>query len=415
MACSNDTMENTLTCALMQECLCGDLATVISLIDSRATAHYQTETGDSPLKRACRNEISASSIVNHLLGLGVDPNPDGDMGGCALTVAILCNNRSVVNLLLEARADLDTKDDHGWTPLMHASKWVNSKRGLHILRSLHPANAMKANHRGETALSICARHACPEFVGAALNFLTLIGSPVNATDKLGKTALMNAVINSREAVETLVNTANVNINAVNYIGWTALMYAVEESAGKSSDVIVKMLIDSKADVRVQDSQGWNALMIAARFSNKTSNLNTVKMLVPLSDLTQTSTEGWTPLMQACRFATTDSNVQTIECLLDAGINVNAQSVAGWTALTVAIACREGRAAVPLLLKRGANPHLRTKYGKNALDRAVATCQWKHGYDILQLLAPYKCELRESLPEDAFARSLVLTILGKTQI
>ncbi len=62
--------------------------------------------------------------VEDLLGLGVgDPRWDGMT---ALHGSILCNQNSILEYLISQGADLNSRTDYGWTPLMitrRASSW----------------------------------------------------------------------------------------------------------------------------------------------------------------------------------------------------------------------------------------------------------------------------------------------------
>ena len=76
-------------------------------------------------------------------------------------------------------------------------------------------------------------------------------------------------------------------------------------------------------------------MIACRYSNTESNLETVKLLLncPNIDTNKQSNGGWTALMIACGYSNTDSNLETVKLLLNCpNIDINKQSNGGWTAL-----------------------------------------------------------------------------------
>ena len=82
-----------------------------------------------------------------------------------------------------------------------------------------------------------------------------------------------------------------------------------------------------------------------------------------ADLEARTPDGWTPLIEAVR-----QEIPIITALLDAGANVNAATVMGYTALQRAAG--QGRAdVVRLLLSRGANPRAVDHAGKSALDFA----------------------------------------------
>ena len=74
---------------------------------------------------------------------------------------------------------------------------------------------------------------------------------------------------------------------------------------------------------------------------------------------------WTPLMMAA----SKDDIEMIELLLDKGANIDHKAnVDGWTALHQAANYLKNR-AVKLLIKRGADTHIKNNDGKTALDVA----------------------------------------------
>ncbi len=62
---------------------------------------------------------------------------------------------------------------------------------------------------------------------------------------------------------------------------------------------------------------FTALMMAARYSNTTSNVRTVKLLLGSgADVNMKNNDGSTALMLAARYSNTDSNIETVRLLLD---------------------------------------------------------------------------------------------------
>jgi ankyrin repeat protein len=156
-----------------------------------------------------------------------------------------------------------------------------------------------------------------------------------------RTALMWVIhhsntINKENIVKMLID-AKVDINLQDYYGWTALMWAARYSNTGSSENIVKMLIDANAYINVQENYGWTALMMAARNSNTDSTENTVKMLIDAgANINLQNRSGWTALMAAARNSNTDSTENTVKMLIDAGANINLQDIDKLTALKHAV-------------------------------------------------------------------------------
>jgi ankyrin repeat protein len=93
------------------------------------------------------------------------------------------------------------------------------------------------------------------------------GANINAVDEeyLGYTGLMYAIENKdKELVKYLLeNGADVNYQE-EYWGYTPLMLACREGITE----IVKILIEKGADVNIKDKEGWTALTYALKNKNE---------------------------------------------------------------------------------------------------------------------------------------------------
>ena len=85
---------------------------------------------------------------------------------------------------------------------------------------------------------------------------------INTYDKLGDTILTNAIKHKdMELIRVLIN-AGAKVNKQGIWTYTGLMYTVE-NGGEHAVAIMCALIEAKADVNMQDSEGKTALMKAA--------------------------------------------------------------------------------------------------------------------------------------------------------
>jgi uncharacterized protein len=148
------------------------------------------------------------------------------------------------------------------------------------------------------------------------------GFDPNAPDPQGQVALYLALRDgSPQVAEVLFASPRLNVDATNAVGETPLMMAA-----------------------LRGELGW------------------VRRLVERG--AQVNREGWTPL----HYAASGPEVSVVAFLLDRGAQIDAQAPNGSTALMMA--ARYGALdAVPLLLKRGANPKLRNDAGLSAADFA----------------------------------------------
>lgn len=108
----------------------------------------------------------------------------------------------------------------------------------------------------QTALMKAAGSASPSIVSA----LIASGADVNAMDKYGDTALMNASYNG-DSVDELAYTHEINLNDER--GDTPSILA----AHKRDAQIVKTLIAAGADVNAKDGKGYTALMLSTDCDN----------------------------------------------------------------------------------------------------------------------------------------------------
>jgi len=153
---------------------------------------------------------------------------------------------------------------------------------------------------------------------------------------------------------------------------------------KSSEKIVKMLLEAGADPNKQTECGWTALIFAARYSSPergTSSEKTVKMLLAsgADPNKQDTVGGCTALMHAARNSSPErgeSSERTVQMLLKAGVDPNKQNRDGWTALMLAVVYsspkigKSSDRTVKILLKYKANPNKQNRFGWTALMLAT---------------------------------------------
>ena len=85
-----------------------------------------------------------------------------------------------------------------------------------------------------------------------------------------------------------------DINAVNSIGWTALMIASRNSNIWSSNDIVELLLNNGADPNFKNENGWTALMSVSGYSREESSEKTVEILLEKgADHNIKYKKGWT--------------------------------------------------------------------------------------------------------------------------
>jgi len=169
------------------------------------------------VKAAAADDLIA---VNHILTENPNANiRDEATGSNALECAVRNGNREIIQTLLWAKADVNSRDSNGQTPLM-----------------------------------MMTEQSTTDLVWDLLN----AGAKVNLHDNDGETALMTAAtVNNTEVLKTLVD-AGAKVNVTTNDGVTALMLAANEGHVNN----VRLLILAGADINTRDKSGKTALQYA---------------------------------------------------------------------------------------------------------------------------------------------------------
>lgn len=244
------------------------------LISKGANIKDKNKAGNHALILAVSNARVTPEMIKYYTSKGISINAANNNGETALTYAIRRGNQmpnfSLINLLAENGANINTKDKEGKTILMYAAateprtspiaEWKqtgpNSVDAL-IKKGL-PVNA--TDNTGKTALMYAAE------ANNCANVLALIkaGAIVNQEDKNGKSAIFYAAGNN--TTDVLVNRG-ANINAQDNNGKTALMYAKDYKSAET-------LIANQANYKIKDKQGKTA----ANYAKENAKLNIFNLL-----------------------------------------------------------------------------------------------------------------------------------------
>ena len=154
------------------------------------------------------------------------PNTDLGQGVTSLHYAA-GNGTDVITVLIDNGAEVDARDDRGFTPLRYAAGSSDDPRVLRTLINAG-ANVNVQNLNGSTPLSMAAQfNKNPEIVRVLIN----AGAKLNTRDGSGNSPLMNSVGygGSGPEVLTLLINAGAEVNARNNKGRTALDIAMSMS------------------------------------------------------------------------------------------------------------------------------------------------------------------------------------------
>ncbi|MHC4132803.1 MAG: ankyrin repeat domain-containing protein [Planctomycetota bacterium] len=169
----------------------------------------------------CRQEVIAVMLEN-----GADINARTTKGLAPLHLAMRIlykqKSRKFIEFLIENGADINIQDDYGWTPL-HEAIVRGNQLGVETLIS-KGADTKAQNFKGDNALHIAIQCA------------------------------------SRDIIELLLQTQEVQIDAKNNEGWSPLHFAAWTGRGD----VVEILIKNGAEVNIKNNFNHTPLRTANR-------------------------------------------------------------------------------------------------------------------------------------------------------
>jgi ankyrin repeat protein len=215
------------------------------------------------------------------------------------------------------------------------------------------------NQRGHSALM---RAACNGY-SVVVSLLLKEGANTDLLTDDGDSALMMASSKGDNDVVSLLLGAGANIDPQNKMGESSLMIATKN--GKTE--IVSKLVKARAALDLKTNGGDSAVIFATAYCY----LPVLKELVRAgADLNLCNQEGLTALMISSRSGTTDL---TETLLTGKGISLDVQTDNGWSALFFAVD-KGDVAPAELLLRAGADPHLKDTVWNYSIIRTLTFCK-----------------------------------------
>lgn len=360
---------------LVWACEIGDLDAVKILIQHRAnvdlfdnTAHWRVGVDESPLTIAI--EYHHAEVIQYLLSQGANVNLRGpETGDTPIFAALRQNDRDTLNLLLQAHADINARDNKGYTVLMLAS----TNNDLDMVEFLKARGAKFDSPQEELLFSashgdvadiqrILASSSAAGNGGAKLNL-------VNASSKDGFTPLMAAASQGQTLAVKALIAAGADLDDLDSSHDTALLLSFR--GGHKSTILA--LLDAGADPKILSAGGSTTLFQETLYMDDPDIVRRLIAAGVSASSVGVERNGSTNLNTPLMTAASRGAIHTVQVLLDAHVDVNARRFEGATALMDAASSGQME-IVTMLLRAGADPSIKDRNGKTAVDYASETSQ-----------------------------------------
>ncbi|CAK9028306.1 unnamed protein product [Durusdinium trenchii] len=296
------------------------------------------------------NAVSSCSpsSVEDVLTRGQEPNVMDMYGAPAICIAGATGCLEVVQLLLEAGADLEaTSLCEGTCPLFLAASNGNLEVVQCLVRA--KANLNQQDHSLETPIYAAASNGYEEVV----SFLAEAAADPNQADILKSTPLLVAADHGFYDVVKCLLSCKADPRIATCDGETPLYVASVEGHYE----VVRALLEAGADQEISGSERSHNLLTAAQ----QNHIEVLQCLLQFGNAEETKKSAETLLIRAA----VRGWQRWLPCLFDAGINPDATADMGFTAL--GIASQFGQTAVAKsLLQARADHNKRMEDGSTPL-------------------------------------------------
>ena len=314
--------------------------------------HFENKVESQNLWQAAANNDRVA--VEHLLDKGAAARVKNAEGKTPFDVAANAGHAALAAILLRAVAGVNGLDEKGWTPI----HWAIVADAWDLVKAFIEEGADIFSDRWQSAFYIAKKmESQVQLIEAVIAV-----KGVDTTFENNRTALTYAVREGYTEVVKFLVDSGADINIQNEDGWTALMLAADGGRTEA----VEFLVENGADINIQQGRNGNtALIQAARWRHA----EVVKFLVENgADINVQNNSGFTALMEAADGGRTEA----VESLVENGADINVQNEDGWTALM--LAADGGRTeAVESLVENGADINIQNEDGWTALMLAATWC------------------------------------------
>jgi ankyrin repeat protein len=275
---------------------------------------------------SCAASKGHTSVVQLLLENNASVESINDRGQCPLAVAASKGHESITRLLLEHNACVESTDDNGMTALSHAAGSGHESTARLLLDNSADIEARDCFHR--TPLSIAARFGHTAVIqlllqrGAAID--SIIDSLISESDRYG-TSVMTAARYGFESVMSLLLAHNADIELRDGSHDTPSLHGVTGVYER----LVRFLFDNGAALIKEEEHDRNALCRAAHAGHE----GLVRVLLEHhAVIDSTDVRGRTSLS----YATKKAHESVVRVLLEPNPAIDIADSSGETPLSHAI-------------------------------------------------------------------------------
>ncbi len=374
---------------LLTAILDGDHNRLERLLRSRANPNERLPDGSLPLAWAVeRQDLRAVELLLKHRAWAQDPDPAGNEFR-PLVVACLHPSEPVLNALLDAGADVNTRGPEGIPALSLCAARAPSPVVGRLIRA--GATVTAADDNGQTALMWAAAHARHD----SFKLLLDQGADINRLSKGGFSALMFAAKSGNADIARLALASGADSGQTTADGTTLLQLSIYQGNFQFAE----HLVNRQTEVHRYDRNGRQPLHAAVLANEPALVRRLLDAGAPINAVTTRSEVHWRyesnfragdyefPILSPLLLAAREGHAELLGLLAARGADIAHRDAEG-NNLVLAAAASNSPDALRVALQLSADANVRNERGDTPLHRALASGTDDELYAMLEILADY---------------------------